>query len=102
MNTTCHLCPVCVCFCVCVIDHPIPASQAMVTVLNNSLNKPKQDQTSFYAHNMVYVSTPCQERGVLHQIVGSQDQHANKNWTQSGLRFCENEGSKRTKINEKD
>ncbi len=24
-----------------------------------------------------------------------------KNWTQSDLRFCENEGSKRFKINEK-
>ncbi len=40
--------------------------------------------------------------GVLHQIFGSQVQHVKKNWTQSDLRFCENEGSKRSKINEKE
>ncbi len=38
---------------------------------------------------------------VLHQIFGTQIQHAKKNWTQSDLGFCENEGSKRFKINEK-
>ncbi len=32
---------------------------------------------------------------------GSWVQHVKKNWTQSNLRFCENEGSKRSKINEK-
>ncbi len=39
--------------------------------------------------------------GVLHQIFSTRDQHAKKNWTQSDLRFCEIEGSKRFKINEK-
>ncbi len=38
---------------------------------------------------------------VLHQIFGTCVHHANKNWTQSDLRFCENEGSKRFKINKK-
>ncbi len=40
-------------------------------------------------------------KGVLHQIFGTQVQHANKIWTQSDLRFCKNEWSKRFKINEK-
>ncbi len=31
---------------------------------------------------------------------GNQVQHAIKNWIQSDLRFCKNEGSKRSKINE--
>ncbi len=39
---------------------------------------------------------------VLHQIFDSQVQHAIKNWTQLDLRFCKNEGSKRSKINEKE
>ncbi len=39
--------------------------------------------------------------GVLHKYFGSWVQHADKIWTQSDLRFCENEGSKRYKINEK-
>ncbi len=39
--------------------------------------------------------------GVGHQILGTQVQHENKNWTQSYLRFCKNEGSNRFKINEK-
>ncbi len=39
--------------------------------------------------------------GVLHQIFVRQVQHAKENWTQSDLRFCENEGSKRSKINDK-
>ncbi len=39
--------------------------------------------------------------GVLHQIFGTRIQHTNKNWTQSDLRFCENKGSKRFKINDK-
>ncbi len=39
--------------------------------------------------------------GELQQIFGSQVQHMRKNWTQSDVRFCENEGSKRFKINEK-
>ncbi len=36
-------------------------------------------------------------RGVLYQIV----QHPKQTWTQSDIRFCENEGSNRFKINEK-
>ncbi len=39
--------------------------------------------------------------GVLHQIFDTRVQHTAKKWTQSDLRFCENEGSKRFKINEK-
>ncbi len=38
---------------------------------------------------------------VLHQIFGSWVQHAEKTWTQLDIRFCENEGSNRFKINEK-
>ncbi len=38
---------------------------------------------------------------VLHQIFSSQVQHAKINWTQSDLRFCENEESKRSTTNEK-
>ncbi len=38
--------------------------------------------------------------GVLHQIFSSRIQQMKKNWTQSDLKFCENEGSKRFKINE--
>ncbi len=37
--------------------------------------------------------------GVLHQIFGNQVLHTIKNWTQSDLRFCKNEGSKRSKFN---
>ncbi len=40
-------------------------------------------------------------RGVLHQIFCNWVQHAIKNWTQSDIRFCKNEGSKRSKTNEK-
>ncbi len=40
-------------------------------------------------------------RGVLHQIFSNQVQHVIKNWTQSDLRFCKIERSKRSKINEK-
>ncbi len=43
-------------------------------------------------------STPC---GVLHQIFNNRVQHAIKNWTQSDLRFCQIEGQKDLKINEK-
>ncbi len=39
--------------------------------------------------------------GVLNQIFGTWVQHAKKTWTQSDIRFCENEGSNRFKINEK-
>ncbi len=38
---------------------------------------------------------------VLHQIFGKRVQHAIKNWTKSDRRFCKNERSKRSKINEK-
>ncbi len=38
---------------------------------------------------------------VLHPIFGTQVQHVKKNWIQPDLRFYENEGSKRFKINEK-
>ncbi len=39
---------------------------------------------------------------VLHQIFGTQVQHSpKKNWSQSDLRFCENERPKRFKIDEK-
>ncbi len=48
------------------------------------------------------VYTPGGEGGGrIHQYFGSQVQHAQRNWTQSDLRFCENEVSKRFKINEK-
>ncbi len=39
--------------------------------------------------------------GVLHHIFVSRVQHLKKNWTQSDQSFCENEGSKRSKINQK-
>ncbi len=39
--------------------------------------------------------------GELHQIFSSRVQHAKINWTQSDLKFCKNEGSKRSKIMEK-
>ncbi len=39
--------------------------------------------------------------GVLHQSFGTWVQHAKKTWTQSDIRFCENEVSNRFKINEK-
>ncbi len=39
--------------------------------------------------------------GELHQMFGSRVQHVIKNWTQSDLGFCENEGSERSKINKK-
>ncbi len=39
--------------------------------------------------------------GVLHQIFRYQGSARKQNWTQSDLRFCENEWSKRFKINEK-
>ncbi len=42
--------------------------------------------------------TSCE---VFHQIVDTWVQHAKKNYTQSDLRICENEGSNRFKINEK-
>ncbi len=38
--------------------------------------------------------------GVLHQIFSSWVQHAIQDWTQLDLRFCKNEGSKRSKISE--
>ncbi len=40
-------------------------------------------------------------RGVLHQVFGNWVQHAIKDWTQSDLKYCINEGSKRSKIDEK-
>ncbi len=40
--------------------------------------------------------------GVLHHIFGSRVQHMIKYFTESDLRFCENEGSKRSNINEKE
>ncbi len=38
---------------------------------------------------------------VLHQIFGREVMHAIKKWTQSNLKFCKNEGSIRSKTNEK-
>ncbi len=37
--------------------------------------------------------------GVLQHIFGRGVHHAIKNWTETDLSFCENEGSKRSKIN---
>ncbi len=39
---------------------------------------------------------PGREGEVLHQIFCNQVQHANTNWIQLDLRFCENEESKRS------
>ncbi len=39
--------------------------------------------------------------GGIQEIYSSQIQHKITNWTQSDLRFCKNEGSERSKINEK-
>ncbi len=39
--------------------------------------------------------------GVLHQMFGNWVQYAITIWTQSDLRFCKNEGSKRSRFNEK-
>ncbi len=39
-------------------------------------------------------------QGVLHQMFGSRVLHAIRNWTQSDLRFCKNDGSERSRINE--
>ncbi len=38
---------------------------------------------------------------VLHQIFNREVRHAIKKWTQSDLKFCKNEGSIRSKTNEK-
>ncbi len=38
---------------------------------------------------------------ILYQIFGMWVQHTKKTGTQSDIRFCENEGSNRFKINEK-
>ncbi len=40
-------------------------------------------------------------KGVLHQIFGTEVQHAITKWTQSDLKFCKNEMSIRSKTNEK-
>ncbi len=40
--------------------------------------------------------------GVLHQIFGREVRHMINKWTQSDLKFCKNEGSIRSKTNEKD
>ncbi len=45
--------------------------------------------------------TPRGGGGGLNQIYGSWVQHVINYWSQSDLRFCKNEGSKRSKINEK-
>ncbi len=37
----------------------------------------------------------------LHQIFGGGIKHVMKKWTQQDLRFCKNEGSKRSNNNEK-
>ncbi len=39
--------------------------------------------------------------GVLHQIFGREVWHMIRKWTQSDLKFCKNEGSIRSKTNEK-
>ncbi len=39
--------------------------------------------------------------GVFHQIFGREVQLTIKKWTQSDLKFCKNEGSIRSKTNEK-
>ncbi len=39
--------------------------------------------------------------GLLHKIFGTRVQHAIKNWNLLDVRFCKNEGSKRSKNNEK-
>ncbi len=38
---------------------------------------------------------------VLHQIVGREVRHTINKWTQLDLKFCKNEGSIRSKTNEK-
>ncbi len=40
-------------------------------------------------------------RGVLHQFFSREVQHTIKKWTQSDLNFYKNEGSIRSKTNEK-
>ncbi len=49
----------------------------------------------------MYKTMSERPRGVLHQIFGREVQHAIKKWTQSDLKFCKNEGSIRSKTNEK-
>ncbi len=39
--------------------------------------------------------------GVLDQIFGREVRHMIRKWTQSDLKFCKNEGSIRSKTNEK-
>ncbi len=39
--------------------------------------------------------------GVLHQIFSREVRHTIKKWTQSDVKFCKNEGSIRSKTNEK-
>ncbi len=39
--------------------------------------------------------------GVLHQIFSTRVQHTKKEWTQSDISFCKNEGSKKLKLMEK-
>ncbi len=52
-----------------------------------------------FRHRCVQVTLYCAI--VLHKTFDTQVQHAKTHWTQSDLRFCENEGSKIFKINEK-
>ncbi len=60
-----------------------------------------EGQTSWaVSAQLPQVDFPC-GAGVLHQIVSTQVQHARLFFTQSDLKFCENEGSKRFKITEK-
>ncbi len=40
-------------------------------------------------------------RGILHQIFSNKGSVCDKKWTQSDLRFCKNDGSKRSMINDK-
>ncbi len=54
-----------------------------------------------YIKGGVWCNGASKGKGVLHQNFGTQVQHTHKNLTQSDLRFCENERSKRFKINEK-
>ncbi len=58
--------------------------------------------TSYISMTNIMIDYECLYRGggVLHQIFGSQIQHAIKKWDQSDLRFCKNKESHRSKVNE--
>ncbi len=86
------------------LAHFIPGRNGYNFCLGVSIFNHRQAK-GFLSHDIYlsfyYMYIQCVWDHVLYQIFGSWFQHAIQNWTQSDLRFCRNEGSKRSKINEK-